>query len=152
MPENSVYKSKVDLFLAIIIIMMIVLGLFFAGLGIWKIATNAPGYGWSLGTGIFTLLLIISMVWPVYYVLENDRLIIRFGWFRSKINYEIISGIKPSSNLLSSPALSVDKIRINYKGKVGFVLISPNNKEEFMKDLASRTKHLEYKNGIVSEK
>jgi hypothetical protein len=63
-----------------------------------------------------------------------------------KIAYPKIKSVKLRRNMLSSMALSLDRIEIKQHGK-GFLLgttyISPENREEFMRDLVSRCNNLQ---------
>lgn len=52
-----------------------------------------------------------------------------------------ITGITPTSNPLSSPALSLDRLRIDY-GRGKSLMISPKNKEQFIRDLEARRRAL----------
>jgi hypothetical protein len=49
-----------------------------------------------------------------------------------KVEIQKITSVKRTRNPLSSPALSTDRLEIKY-GKWDFVLISPKNKERFVK-------------------
>ena len=54
--------------------------------------------------------------------------------FRWKININDITQIEPTHNPLSSPALSLDRLKIYYRkdGRVATVMISPKDKEGFL--------------------
>lgn len=88
--------------------------------------------------------LIIFVIWlPIfntYYVVENDTLIIKSLVFRWKININEITQIEPTHNPLSSPALSLDRLKINYMkdGEVTSVMISPKDKEGFFQAINKR--------------
>ncbi|WP_042076873.1 PH domain-containing protein [Acinetobacter nosocomialis] len=98
----------------------------------------------SIGTNFSHLMiysLVILVIWlPVfntYYVVENNTLIIKslvFGW---KININDITQIEPTHNPLSSPALSLDRLKISYikNGRIAKVMISPKDKEGFLNTL-----------------
>ena len=142
-------ESKVDWWLATIILFLFVTGVAFLLSGIWMATSDGNEYLWFIFTGFFMIALIGGFAWPIYYQLLDDSLLVHFGIIRSRYEYKTITHIKPSRNPLSSPALSLDSLMISYSGKIGFFLISPKDKEGFMKDLASRTNHLEYLNGEV---
>jgi len=150
MPNDIEYQSKIDRRFGIILIIlfMMVIGSF--GAGIWFFTSDDSIKGWSfIGSSIFLLMLIMGLVWPVRYTLLNDSLLVRHGLAKTHYKYEIITGVKPSRNLLSSPALSLDRLRIDYKSKIGFFMISPNNKVQFMQELSTRAGHLDYVDGEV---
>jgi len=68
------------------------------------------------------------------YDLSGGTLIIRSGPFRWSIPVADIKSITPTRNPLSSPALSLDRLRIEY-GRERAVMISPNQKEAFLRAL-----------------
>jgi hypothetical protein len=71
------------------------------------------------------------------YVLSDTTLLVRSGPFRWVIPLRDIEQITATSNPLSSPALSLDRLRIDYsRGRS--VMISPLRKTEFLDDLQAR--------------
>lgn len=60
----------------------------------------------------------------------------RLGW---DIPLSDIDEVPPSDSPLSSPALSLDRLRVSYRarGADRFVLISPQDKGGFIRELAS---------------
>lgn len=146
------FPSKVDRWLAVVLLIFTATGPVGIGIGLTLLATRGLGSpGWvPLGTGIFTLALMGLLVWPVRYTLAADRLIIRFGVIRVKIPYARITGARPERSILSSPALSFDRVQVDYEGGAGFTLISPDEKDRFLRELAARAPHLAYADGKVS--
>jgi len=71
------------------------------------------------------------------YILSDTTLLVRSGPFRWVIPVGDIEQITPTSNPLSSPALSLDRLRIDY-GRGRSVMISPLRKSEFLDDLQAR--------------
>ena len=139
------YKSKVDLWIAILLILVVVLGIYFTILSIFFSASVKE----SIGLGITGVLMILSVLIfiPVNYTLLESQLLIRFGLFRYRINYQDIKSVKKTFNPLSSPALSLKRIEIQYSKGIGFTLISPNDIESFIKDLSIKCPHLKLENG-----
>lgn len=88
--------------------------------------------------------LIIFLIWlPIfntYYVVENNTLMIKSLVFRWKININDIIQIEPTHNPLSSPALSLDRLKIYYmkNGEITSVMISPKDKERFFQAINKR--------------
>ena len=69
-----------------------------------------------------------------------------------KIPLASIQRVSPSHDLLASPALSIDRLRVDYRqnGKQRFILISPRDKPGFLRDLAQSAGGLEVReDGIV---
>jgi len=65
------------------------------------------------------------------YTIEDKKLKIKCGFFTYKpIEINEIREITKSSNIISSPAASFDRIEIKY-GKFEELIISPKNKFEF---------------------
>ncbi|MFJ1518572.1 PH domain-containing protein [Acinetobacter sp. ABJ_C1_1] len=85
--------------------------------------------------------LVILVIWlPIfstYYVVETNILVIKSLIFRWKINIDDIIQIEPTHNPLSSPALSLDRLKISYmkNGRIAKVMISPKDKEGFLNTL-----------------
>jgi hypothetical protein len=64
------------------------------------------------------------------YVVENGRLDVRSGPFRWRVPIDAISRIERTRNPLSSPALSLDRLAIEYDGKR--LMISPLDRAGFL--------------------
>lgn len=80
-----------------------------------------------------------------YYVLKEDHLFIRSGPVKEKFYYNNINKIKQTKSVLSSTALSVDRIEIIYKGSLG-AYISPKDSEEFINKLKEKCPKLNISN------
>ncbi|MDW7740613.1 MAG: PH domain-containing protein, partial [Bacillota bacterium] len=123
-------KSKVDLWIAVVI---------WAGIAIMAgtitMQHDQPVIGYAIGLPVIALLLWVY--YGTYYELRDDYLYCRCGPFFEKIAYSKIKSVRLSRNMLSSMALSLDRIEIKQHGK-GFILgttyISPENREEFMRE------------------
>lgn len=105
---------------------------------VWLMSSGKPG-AWPVGLFIIATggLLPIWLVRTTVYVLSADRLDVRSGPFRWKVPLHEIRKISPSRNILSSPAFSLDRLRIDY-GRGKFILISPAEREAFLRDLEAR--------------
>lgn len=89
---------------------------------------------------VFTVILsFIAWIWfGTYYVLKETYIIVRCGPFRERIEFADIKSMKETRNVLSSYALSLDRIQIKYR-KFGYSLISPINKEDFIKEIEKKS-------------
>jgi hypothetical protein len=85
---------------------------------------------------------VLSILRNTYYVLEKDQLLIRSGWFRWRTEYADIEEVTPSRKAWSSAALSLDRLYVRHRNLRFSSYISPEDKEAFMRDLASRSPHL----------
>ena len=85
-------------------------------------------------TTILTTILLttfISWVWfGTYYEIKGKQLIVVGGPFRWKIDVMSINSIRKTLNPLSSPALSLKRLEIQY-GKYNTILISPKHDNKF---------------------
>jgi len=132
--EGIVYRSKVDLWL----------GLLLGGsVGYMVYLTLVPiikgeGVEWVITISTIFILLLILPLFAIKYVLYSEHLYISCGIYgKIRIPYDAISNIKATHNPLSSAALSLDRIQIDYteNGYHQMVLISPVRKKEFMRKI-----------------
>jgi hypothetical protein len=107
---------------------------------------NAAMSGSTTGllVGIAAFLLVgciyFGLVFPMRYGLDDEHLIVRFGIFRRRIPLAEIREVEPTFNPLSSPALSLDRLRVRFgPGLFQSVMISPTNRNLFLDELARKT-------------
>lgn len=131
-PKPIRYPSKIDGWLAAILVASMAVALvasvsvvLAAGSRAWWVVLVTGG----LGVGLPLWLLLGTT-----YVLEPAQLLVRSGPFRWRVPVAEITAITPTSNPLSSPALSLDRLRIEY-GRGSAIMISPRDKERFLRDL-----------------
>ena len=72
-----------------------------------------------------------SMLIGTHYTVDGNTLRIACGPFRWKVAVDTIESVEPTRNPLSSPALSLDRLRIRY-GKRR-ILVSPADKAGFLR-------------------
>ena len=129
---KKVYKSKIDLWLAALLAVVMILSLF---IGLRELGDRAQP---SQLPAVFILTLGVlvpfSSLFFTRYTILDKTLLVRSGGLRWSIPLKEISDIAPSKDPKASPALSLDRIRIDY-GKNKYILISPKNKDEFLIDL-----------------
>ncbi|NIM20314.1 MAG: hypothetical protein GTO51_08800 [Candidatus Latescibacteria bacterium] len=91
--------------------------------------------------------------WVLYstsYKLTNQEIIARCGPFRYVVSLTAIDEVRPSRSTASSPACSLDRFSIKYRGSSKALLISPVSKLQFLHDLVERCPHLRIEgNGAV---
>ena len=128
----TVYRSKIDAWLLAVLALAMAVSLvvtfmtFSAGSPVaWLVAAVTVGVG--VGLPLWLLL-------STRYTLEPRRLVVQSGPFKWHIAVADITSITPSSNPLSSPALSLDRLRIDY-GRSSSLMISPRNKDQFVRDI-----------------
>jgi len=119
---EQVYKSKIDAWLGTILLAAVIACLIaFATLPALIIGSGLP----------------LWLMTSTNYTLCNTTLLVRCGPFKWRVPIEQITTITPTSNPLSSPALSLDRLRIDY-GRGQSIMISPKDKSQFIQDLESR--------------
>ena len=97
-------------------------------------------YATALALHAVALIGLAVCVWTLlgtYYVIDATSLVIRSGPFHWIVPLREIRSVRPTRDTRSGPALSFDRLRIEYSGG-RVILISPREKEEFLTDLARR--------------
>jgi hypothetical protein len=88
------------------------------------------------------LILFIGWIWfGTGYKMMDNELKIYCGPFRHTISLQDIKEIKRTRSPLSSPACSLDRMEIKF-GKSKRVMISPADKENFVKMLIRKSPHI----------
>ena len=126
-----IYYSKVSYTLLIVVFIV-----FFGPL--------IPKYideGFNSNMFLMTLALIILFGFVLHmflnttYKIEKGKLYIKCGFFNyNPVNIGEMKKVSKSSNIISSPAASFDRIEITY-GKFDELIISPKHKTKFVEDL-----------------
>lgn len=95
-----------------------------------------PDVIWAvIGATLFTAVLIRTMAWPVRYVIDGDVLVVRSGFVKYRIVIGSILRIEPTRSVLSSPAWSLDRIRVFFRvggGLESSIMISPADRDGFL--------------------
>ncbi len=77
---------------------------------------------------LFTLHLFLN----TYYVIDGEFLIVKSGMmFNKKVDINSVKNIKETKTIISAPALSFDRLEVNW-GKYTGVVISPKDKKRFI--------------------
>lgn len=134
------FASKVDWWLAAIVISVPIISLGAAIASTVSGDTGATITGWLTVAAI--LALYVGVVWPVEYEVGGGELLIRYGFVRTRVPLEQITTVKPSRNPLASPALSLDRLRLDQRGG-GFVLVSPADRGRFVVAILEGAPHAE---------
>ncbi|HET6431103.1 PH domain-containing protein [Dyella sp.] len=129
---ETVYRSKTDLWLVALLALAMIASLS----GAFVVLSMGPSAAWVVAAFIA----IVGVGLPVWlllstrYILGQGQLRILSGPFKWCIPVAKITTIAPASSPISSPALSLDRLRIDY-GVGNSVMISPRDKEQFVKDI-----------------
>jgi hypothetical protein len=131
----KVYKSKIDWWLGLVLVYPIFRSIQSIIEGEW--------YGY-LGL-LLTLLLIVFISKSTRYIISENQLIVKCMFIvNDKIEILKIRKIEKTNSILSSPALSLDRIAIFYN-KYDEVYISPKDRDNFIKDLLEINPTIEIK-------
>jgi PH (Pleckstrin Homology) domain-containing protein len=130
------YKSKKDTWILVMIVGSMLVTVF-AGAALILFAPEI----WLRSIGlviIFASLIPILLTTPVSYTIDGYNLHVRGGYQHWTIPLQNILAIRPSRNWIASPALSMDRLEIEYKDLEGtsLLLISPERTDQFLNELA----------------
>lgn len=91
-----------------------------------------------------------SCIWIWFktgYTIENNILKIKYGPFKRDIKIDDIQSIRETKNPFTAPALSMDRIEINY-AKFNTIEISPKNKIELVSQLKKQNSNIKTDNKL----
>jgi membrane protein YdbS with pleckstrin-like domain len=127
------YRSEIDTWILAILIVSVVVSL---GAGALVVSLIGSAKAWVLAVLIAApgSILPVWLVATTYYRIEADHLLIRCGPVEKLVPLSEIKSVTPTNNPLSSPALSLDRLRIEY-GQGRAVMISPRDKDDFIREL-----------------
>lgn len=121
------FRSKIDLWLGTLIVVVAVIVFRVA----YSIALKPYGFVEAFPLVAIGAALPLWVLASTSYDVINANLWIRSGPFKWKISILSISKIEPTTSWVSSPALSVNRLKIEY-GKGKTILISPNETDKFL--------------------
>lgn len=105
----------------------------------FALAGSTPGLLVGAAVAVLVAGLYFGVVFPMRYGLNDTHLIVRSGILRQRIPLAEISDVSPTRNPLSSPALSLDRLRVQFgQGFFKAVMISPADRDRFLNDLAQK--------------
>lgn len=143
-----IFRSKVDRFFTsfILITVLIIGAVTFLPLLFVDVRNELASV--LLLTTIF-LIVISVILWTVFsvkYVFYQDYLFVKGGPFRSRIPYENITKVSPTTAIFTGYTIlsSRDGLEIFYKNAaLGSVKITPENKKEFITELKNHCSNLQ---------
>jgi len=124
------FKSKIDRWVFVLLVVVIIAEA-------WAIGTAAMQAGDPIATtvtilvGIAVVALLVWLLVGTHYTVDRGTLRIVSGPFRWKMPVDQIMSVEATKSLLSSPALSLDRLRIRY-GNRRRIMISPADKAGFL--------------------
>lgn len=127
------FKSKIDWWFGLILVYPIFVSI--------KTILEGEWIGF-IGIGVVVGLILIFSKTTQYIIFEN-QLIVKSTWIvNERIDISKITKIEKTNSILSSPALSLDRLRIRYN-KYDEILISPKEKKAFMDEVLKINPNIE---------
>lgn len=129
------FHSKIDTWLRVVL-----LGSAFGCFIVAAYLLTERAAGLEFFAALIVLLGSVLPIWLMFstrYTLTPSDLVIRSGPFRWRVPFHEIRSVTPTRSPLSSPALSLDRLRIDY-GRRRRIMISPGDKESFLRELQAR--------------
>lgn len=116
-------------------------------LGVWMVVQSvierdALRFGAALPVLLLELLLIIPLGFSTWYEFEDEHLHIHaWGIMDSRLHYGLVTAIRATSDRSLAPALSFDRIDIEFfsNGERLHVYVSPKERERFIRLLEIKT-------------
>lgn len=125
--EGLVFFSRIDAWLVIVVGASIALCFFWA-------STQQSFMGFAIG-GV-QVATVLALTVPCKYTLKTSHFEIRCGFLKRVVPYADIIGVEVSRSILSAPALSLLRVKVSCARTAH--LVSPNDRERFMKELCAR--------------
>jgi hypothetical protein len=121
---DTTFKSKVDWWYYVLILIAIIVGAL----------TLSTGNLWAGGVAFVALLLMLHILFTTYYVITSDSILqVRCGFFPKKeIPIAEIGALERTIIPLFSYSLSLNRL-IVWKDKMMWMLVSPRNEKEFIR-------------------
>jgi len=131
----KVYRSKIDWIVSVpALALALALGLSARMMLAHESGAGGPVVAFAVAVSLGLLL------WTILgtsYLLDDERLRVRSGPFSWQIALRDIRSVAPTRDPRSSPALSLDRLRIEY-GSERALMVSPRDKAGFLRDLERR--------------
>ena len=126
--------SKIDIWIALLLVagplILINLGIYLHKTGEEQNSLICISAGMLIGVVTWIL------AFPCQYTLEDKSLLAQAGILKWRIPYAEIQTVELSNSILSGPALSLQRIEVRYDR--GRILISPNERDLFLKELRKK--------------
>ena len=143
-----VYRSKVDAWIALLVGGGALVSVAVGAMLLWQ--------GQRLGWLVLLLMpgLLRLLAWPIEYEITDSELIIRAGVMRWRIPLAAIVHVEPTRNPLSSPAWSLDRLRVRWRrgARIRWIQISPEDKLAFLVELSSHDPALQLNGDRLARK
>lgn len=143
-----VFPSKKDWWLGIVIwgaaLLLIIPPILFPNFGVWM----TPAFldkQWIKVILLGSTGVILLWIWfRTNYTVKEKTLQITYGPFKKKVNIDDIRSIRQTKDPFTAPALSIDRIEINY-ASFKIISISPKDKQTLIQHLLQQNPNIEIK-------
>ncbi len=140
--DTQIFASKRDTWLVAVLLV----GAIIMASGALVLALARPKPTWlAFSVSVLLLVATVFVVWmfrTTSYRVAGGTLEIRFGPFRQRIDLDKVEEVRPCRDALAGPALSLDRLRVMYRGSMTGVLISPLDRDGFLNCCVSHCRHL----------
>ena len=125
------FNSKIDRWLLYLLVAVIIFEIVILGIAASQVGEPLAAVGLVLAA-LALVALIGSCLMRTHYTVHGNELRIVSGPFRWKVPIDQIESVTATRNPLSSPALSLDRVQIQY-GSGRKIMISPRDRAGFLK-------------------
>ncbi len=133
------FRSKISWWVLAVVTVPVI------GILVWLLVADWKLLLWEMIWFIPYSLLIYNIYSSTYYTIDGDMLRVKCGvLINDRIRIANILSVSKSRSLLSSPALSTDRIELRLR-RHSSVIISPENESEFVRRLLDVTPDIEVK-------
>jgi len=126
--EPRRFRSKVDTWLLVTLIVSVLVS---AGSAFSLLGARSADLWFAVPALLVGAVLPVWLLLSTHYTITDTDLRVRSGPFTWRVPLAEITSVTPTRNPLSSPALSLDRLRIEY-GRGRTLLISPQDREGFL--------------------
>ena len=133
------FPSKIDAWLVIVFVAALAIQTG-AMVSVVRAGANTGAIVVMVLATLFVLLLVGSVLRFTYYTIAGNTLKVRSGPFSWTIPIDEIHTITPTKSPISSPALSLDRLRIHW-GPKRRIMVSPADRDGFVKALGMEISH-----------
>ncbi|MGB5622061.1 MAG: PH domain-containing protein [Gammaproteobacteria bacterium] len=125
----QVFRSKRDLLLWLILSLSVLIDL---GAAVALLSADLPSLSRAISVAVLlaTAALVLWIMYGTRYLVDQGMLTIYCGPFRKRLRVSEIESVEPTRSPLSSPALSLDRLRITYAGGKK-IMVSPEDPDRF---------------------
>lgn len=125
----QVFESKRDMWLWLILGFSVLIDL---GAAVALLSADLPSLSRAISVAVLlaTAALILWIMYGTRYLVDQGVLTIYCGPFRKRLRVSEIESVEATRSPLSSPALSLDRLRITYAGGKK-IMVSPEDPDRF---------------------